>query len=269
MMDNVFITFGAGRTGWLKASKRLSKEATATGLFSSVYCLGVDWLQSWDTEIYEIAQSFRQKGKYRGFGYWTWKPALLNWADLFFPNSQIIYMDAGCHIDSKPHQISIFQHLLEESKTNGGLAWHLPNHSDISWSKREVIEFIKPNQKDIYRDQVWAGFIALPPSAQRLSFARDWRDMALVEQGFYFSDELIFEQDVTFVEHRHDQSAFSLLWKKYDFISCSDQTDPNNLGTFPIIAARNNTSINLASSLSSRRFHAYTDLLTDIVFRKK
>ena len=160
-MDTVLITFGAGRTGWLKASNRLAKEARATGLFSSVHCLGADWLQSWDPEIYEIGQTFRRNGKYRGFGYWTWKPALLSWADLLFPNSQILYMDAGSHIDSSPEQIRAFKEILDESQINGGLAWHLPNHSDEAWTKRELIDLLIPPHLDTESAQVQSGFVAL------------------------------------------------------------------------------------------------------------
>jgi hypothetical protein len=267
-MDTVFITFGAGRTGWRKASKRLTREAAATSLFSSIHCLDVDWLRSWDPEIYQIVETFRRNKMYRGFGYWTWKPAVLTWADLLFPHSQILYMDAGSHIDASPKQIQVFSSLLKDSIKSGGLAWHLPDHSDEAWTKRELIDLLNPPQHILKSNQVQSGFIMLPPSRQRTSLAKEWRDLASLEEGFYFSDELWHVQSKLFVEHRHDQSNLSLLWKKYDLVSRDDLTDPSNIGNFPIIAARNNSTAPLDQQFKFKT-SAYTDLFIDKILMRR
>ena len=56
----IFVTFGAGRTGWKQASRRLVGEAKKTQLFSSVFNLNENWLEQNDPKIYEIVKKFQR-----------------------------------------------------------------------------------------------------------------------------------------------------------------------------------------------------------------
>lgn len=243
----IFVTFGAGRTGWKQASRRLVGEAKKTQLFSSVFNLNENWLEQNDPKIYEIVKKFHRNGFYRGFGYWVWKPAVLHWVKENNPNCNVLYMDAGSHLDQRPDHIAKLGNLLEKKGKNG-LAWHLPHNNDVAWTKKELIIRLNPSKIILNSPQVQSGFIYLPWINTPQNFTTTFRQFALEKDGFFFSDELCVDQDAAFVEHRHDQSVFSILWKLNGMYSKSDKTYPENINNFPIIAARNNTLVKATSS---------------------
>ena len=244
-MQTIFITFGAGKTGRRKAARRLGKEATKTNLFKQVHVLDEKWLIDCDTQVYKQIQSYRSRGLYRGFGYWAWKPAILRWANNLYPNDQILYMDGGSHISSKEQDRRVIQQLLDSSINNHGLAWELNSHKEVEWCKKEVLEKLDKQNKYYEEDQLQASYICLPPSNKREKFIKEFYNLALEDGGFNFSDEIRVKQFDRFIEHRHDQSNFSLLWKKYKFGNQPDLTYPPSQNQFPILTTRNNTGLNV------------------------
>ena len=258
------MTFAAGRRGWNQAGLRICEQARRTQLFSEVILLDSNWLKEYDSQIYEIVMKFRSSRYFRGFGYWIWKPAVLKWIRNQYPLSEILYMDAGSHIETTKNFVSSLSELLQKYQNNG-LAWSLPNNFEISWTKQELISRLKSDTFSINSGQVQSGFIFLPPHEKSKNFIESFYQLACEKDGFYFSDEQTVAQDPLFIEHRHDQSVFSLLWKKYQFDTRIDETYPENLGYFPIVATRNNTGFSAKSNRSFlyvvRQFNAAIDKL--------
>ena len=244
-VNTIFLTFGAGGKGWKDASSRISREANKLMLFDSIFNLDELWLKESDPEIFDLVCKFIGKGINKGFGYYLWKTSILNWAETNFPEKAFLYMDAGSHIQSGITQVTLKKLLSENNDL--GLAWQLPNHPELKWTKNELIQRIGCDETILVSNQIQSGFIYLPKIHDRSNFIRQFRELAIEKGGFYFSDELLNTQSPQFIAHRHDQSVFSLLWKNYGFGHQIDKTFPENLGKFPIIAARNNTKI-LASS---------------------
>jgi len=243
--NTIFLTFGAGSKGWKDASSRISREADKLMLFDSIFNLDELWLKESDPKIFDLVYKFLGKGFNKGFGYYLWKTSILNWAESNFPEKTFLYVDAGSHIQSGTMQFTLKKLLSENNDL--GLAWQLPNHPEVKWTKNEVIQRIGYSETALASNQVQSGFIYLPKLDNRSKFIGQFRELAIEKDGFYFSDELLDSQNSQFIAHRHDQSVFSLLWKNYGFGLEKDKTFPENLGKFPIIAARNNTKI-LASS---------------------
>jgi len=243
--NTIFLTFGAGSKGWKDASSRISHEADKLMLFDSIFNLDELWLKESDPEIFDLVYKFLGKGINKGFGYYLWKTAILNWAETNFPEKTFLYVDAGSHIQSGTMQFTLKKLLSENNDL--GLAWQLPTHPEVKWTKNEVIQRIGCDESTLASNQIQSGFIYLPKLHNRSKFIGQFRELAIEKGGFYFSDELLNTQNSQFIAHRHDQSVFSLLWKNYGFGHQIDKTFPENLGKFPIIAARNNTKI-LASS---------------------
>lgn len=245
MLKNcVFVTFGDGTKGWRDARKRIAKQAIKSEAFEYVFALNDKWLKNWKIETHKFILAIESTFGKRGHGYWAWKPEVLVWADLMFPNHQIIYVDAGSHLNLES---STFMSQLEKwakiSENQGGLAWQLPHHAEKFWTKMELVKFLKPEGRDLESGQVQSGLIMLPPSKKRSILLSDWLYVALSKNGLMINDELQINQTPGFIEHRHDQSIFSLLWKKYKFPLIIDQTDPILNSNSPIIATRNNTSL--------------------------
>jgi hypothetical protein len=242
----VFVTFAAGRTGWRQAGRRVVREAKSTNLFEESMCFNEEWLFNEDRDIYNLIAKYRSEGAFRGFGYWLWKPAILKWTRDKYPNSNILYVDAGTHIDTSPSKISMLGNILEQYVDNG-LAWQL-HHKEYLWTKQELIERMKPSISMILSGQIQSGFLYLPISKSSVELVNTWRQLALERNGFFFSDELDNDRNQNLIEHRHDQSVLSLLWKFLEFDVLPDETYPENLGKFPIVATRNNTGLSAKSN---------------------
>jgi hypothetical protein len=262
---NVFVTFGAGRSGWIGAAKRITLEAEKTGLFEFCFNLDEEWLQTWDPAIYEIGLNLRKNHPPRGFGYWTWKPSVLMWAHLNFPNHQILYVDAGSEFFSTGLQF--LRKDLTESLYTGGLAFHLPEHPDICWTKKDLLERLQVSNLHSDTDQIQSGFICLPASKQRNSLITDWRNIALEQDGFYFTDESRISPEKSFREHRHDQSALSCLWKIHGISHIADLSLPVHGNSYGLLAKRNNSRLKHNSRF--RKIAQYMYLLLDVALLRR
>lgn len=242
--NSIFLTFGDGSKGWRDARRRIVKEAVRSQAFEYVFGLSDKWLKNWRMDTYQFILNVENSSGKRGHGYWAWKPAALVWADIMFPSYQIIYVDAGSHLNIES---STFMNDLEKwaqvSENLGGLAWQLPNNVEKFWTKMELVKFLNPNSDTLESGQVQSGFIMIPPSKKRSFLLNDWLDITLSNNGLMINDELHINQIPAFIEHRHDQSIFSLLWKKYEFPLITDESDPILNWQSPIIATRNNTNL--------------------------
>ena len=213
----------------------------------------------------ELRNSFGPKG----FGYWTWKTSILHWADINFPNHQILYVDAGTQITKTKELLPKLSNILDTSWKENGLAWALPKHSEKMWTKKELITACNLSPEDQRSNQIQGGFISLPPSADRKSFINEFRNWALIENGFYFTGQEKEYQDNEFIEHRYDQSVFSCLWKKFKKKENLDITDTSNFGFSPVIAFRNNSGLTLPATKIKKNLHLFRNLSTDLLMRRK
>jgi len=263
-LDNIFVTFGAGRSGWIGAAKRITAEAEKTGLFGFCFNLDENWLKTWDPTIYEIGLNLRKNQPPRGFGYWTWKPSVLLWAHLNFPNHQIVYVDAGSEFRFSQVELDNLHAALLCALKNKGLAFSLPNFPEEKWTKKDVIEKLSVPKHHLQSGQVQSGFLVLPPILERIDLLSRWRSLALEKNGFYFTDEVLLKSSDLFIENRHDQSILSCLWKEINLTSKSDLTDPSVYSDFGLIASRNNS---ILSSNSPRGLRILLKLL-NLIFDK-
>ena len=257
----IFLTFGAGSKGWRDASTRISNEARRFELFHNIFNLNEKWLKEQDLEVYEMIFSFIRRGLPKGYGYYLWKTSILKWAHHNFPNYHLLYVDAGSHLDFRFKKDGIRNILFDNIEL--GLAWELPDHKEIQWTKSELFMRLGTDISIQTSNQIQSGFIFLPAMRRRLEFIDTFRDLAIEQNGFYFSDELKTKQNYNFKDHRHNQSVFSLLWKNFDFGYKPDETYPENFGKFPIIAMRNNTKYSAESSDLKLRFAQKINSLQD------
>lgn len=264
---NIFVTFGAGRSGWIGAAKRITCEAEKSGLFDFCFNLDENWLKAWDPDIYDNGLRLRKSLPPRGFGYWTWKPSVLLWADLYFPTHQIVYIDAGSQFAKGNLVGSELYADLVNSYTNKGLAWTLLGHSERAWTKVDLLQHLDLPPEIINSDQVQSGFIALSPLWDRRSFLEKWRELALVQSGFLFTDISKKENSEIYVEHRHDQSVFSCLWKLSNLPIITDKTNPSKVNGYQLLAWRNNSHLRIETFSIIRKFLKLYMLTKDFFLR--
>lgn len=239
--DTVLITFGAGSSGWKDAARRIHRDANACELFSSVEIFDEKWIQDFEPELWTQIRNHLKSNQKKGFGYWIWKPALLKWADQKWPEKQILYVDSGFHIDLKENLASDFSNFLKISFESGGIAFEQIGLQEECWTKKEIFDYFKCTSEDKEKNQLYAGFILMPPGRTRKLLVNEFYDLTKFRNGYLFDDNLDSNQSNNLIETRHDQSIFSILWRKYKLPTTPDLTSTSNSGNFLFIAARNRT----------------------------
>jgi hypothetical protein len=155
------------------------------------------------------------KANKRGYGYWLWKPYIIkHYINEMEDGEILIYADIGCEFSSAGEKIfkkyinyvSIYE-ILAFSTLNG--------KPESAWSKKELIDFFKLPDALIKQEQAAATFFMIKVSKFTREFISEWLNLSQVNNIFNINDILIKQQNKNFIEHRHDQSVFSLLLKKY------------------------------------------------------
>jgi hypothetical protein len=266
--ETVLITFGAGSSGWTDAAQRLRKEANACGLFAQVEIFDQKWIQDFEPKLWYQIQDYFNANQPRGFGYWIWKPALLYWADKKWPDKQILYVDAGFHIDEQENLIYNFRDFLRTSFEKGGVAFEQIGLKEEYWTKREIFDYFNCNYNDTQKNQLYAGFILMAPGEKRTQFTQEFYSLTKFKNGFLFNDVRYAEQSAKFIEPRHDQSIFSILWRKYGLSTTPDLTTISNIGNFLLIAARNRTGMSATKPKSLLKLIRLKNKIRDIMVHR-
>lgn len=154
--------------------------------------------------------------KPKGGGYWLWKPFLLNkyLADLN-ENDWLVYLDSGMFIYKD------ITYLLREldKQDQDVFGFELPL-LERQWTKRAVYDRfgLDPNKDDT--NQIMATAVIIKKSKRSVEFIEDYLKFCL--ETDLLDDSLNSDQCRDFIEHRHDQSIFSMLYKTYGFKACQD-----------------------------------------------
>ena len=164
----------------------------------------------------------------RGAGYWLWKP--------YFIYQVLSCMDFGDYLfysDSGAYFLKNVGVLISElEKTNQDImGFELPLIEE-QWTKKELLinldclddRFTKTNQ-------MLASFMLIKNSIDSLRFFKRYLELSCDIDNITDSYQKGVSQDNHFIEHRHDQSIFSLLYKKNNYTPFKD---PSQLGKYPL-----------------------------------
>lgn len=166
----------------------------------------------------DISQEFKDKNSYifsqtRGYSYWLWKPYLIsrtlskiNHGDL------LVYSDSGSYYQNSPEPL--FD--LVTKDPNGVLSFELKGLIEKNYTKRDTFVLMGLDETK-YTDssQREATYIWLIKNDFTMNLVREYLE--------YAQDERVITDMVSenknydgFIDHRHDQSIWSLLCKKYN-----------------------------------------------------
>ena len=155
---------------------------------------------------------------------WVWKPhIILDAMDKADPGDVIVYCDSGALITSSLAPLTDACRRL----TDGVLGFEVgKGFVDRQWTKRDTFVLLNcDNQAYTDTPQLRAGTIVFVNCSASREFVSEW--MKLVRQVRLVSDlpsQCGLPEFVDFKSHRHDQSLFSLLYKKYGYESCEQLT---------------------------------------------
>jgi hypothetical protein len=108
---------------------------------------------------------------------------------------------------------------------NGAMSFELPNHRESEWTKSDTRFLVNSDPGAWSTPQRISGVILLQKTQENLDLLSEWLSAALLEDGRYADDSpSILPNQIGFVEHRHDQSIWSLLAKKHGVYALPDET---------------------------------------------
>lgn len=160
----------------------------------------------------------------RGGGYWIWKPYFIQRElESLSDNDILIYCDAGCMINSGGEKrFKEYIELLRNSET-GCISFELP-HKEIEYTKQEVFDHFDASETLIHSNQLMATVVMLRKCPHTTLLINKWY-AALCENPLLFTDDKDdATQDKEFIDHRHDQSIFSIVRKTYKSEVIPDET---------------------------------------------
>ncbi|BDU51417.1 hypothetical protein [Haliovirga abyssi] len=163
----------------------------------------------------------------RGGGYWLWKPYfILKTLNKINNGDYLFYSDAGAFFLKK---VDI---LIEELKNSNQdiMGFELPL-IESQWTKKELfINMDCDNDKYYNSNQILASFMLIKKTDFSVKFFEKFLEYSCNEINLTDKFDKRIEQREDFIEHRHDQSIFSLLYKKNNLKSFKD---PSQFGKYP------------------------------------
>lgn len=210
----VFITFGAGGQNYIDAGKRLIKQAKSTGYFDKTILYTDKDLKD-DKPFWNQHSEFISKNR-RGYGYWIWKSYIIKKTMATMNDEDILmYLDCGCEIGGGT-QLSIprFFEYVKDDKIIGTFT-----SIERNWNKMDlVLHFDMKDSNLINTGQHAATAIMFYICEKTKNIVELWYNIGC---NYHMSDDSpsINPNLSCFKEHRHDQSIFSLLTKKYNIYS--------------------------------------------------
>ena len=200
----------------------------------------------------DFREKYKDKltSKVRGYGYWCWKPqVILQLLDQVNEGDIIQYTDAGCHLNTngKVRLLEYFD--LAEQSESGILAFagfpppfhdpaiELPDLSDSKWCKADLLAFMNviANESITHSQTVTAGIIFIRNSEKSRALIQSWADVIASDFSLLDDSKSKLKNIKGFVEHRHDQSIFSILCKlnHVDLVSCYEYGYPSKHSSAP------------------------------------
>lgn len=159
----------------------------------------------------------------RGAGYWLWKPYIIS---KVLSETQegdwLVYIDAGGFLFKSIIPIIEKAEQIEQSV----VGFELPL-IEKQWTKTEVLSHFAVNKDLMESNQLMATMVLIKNDIQGRCFVKDWLTACCNYE--LISDETFYPQSNSFLEHRHDQSLFSVLYKKNLFVPFADITQRRTL----------------------------------------
>ena len=219
-MKKYFVTFCSGI--YKHSSERIVKEAKEFNVFDYIFCF--------DKSIYDndFAKLRVIKESTRGDGYWLWKPYIvLKTLELMEENDVLLYCDAGCKLfpECRERLLTYFK-CLEQSHLCT-LSFQHNKYKESDWTKGDLVKLF---QEFADLNQLIATTFLVKKNNQSVCLVKEWLRLGIVNNHHLIDDSVsLTENSVTFKEHRHDQSIFSLLRRKQGSIILNDEVDETNL----------------------------------------
>jgi hypothetical protein len=235
-----FITFGS-KLEFEEAAQRLGKQALDCGFFDDIEVFSASDLPDDVLNLF-FPVKYDQS---RGFGYWAWKPYLINRKIASLQDGDVlVYLDAGFEIN--PSGAHRFTYYLDFVARHDVLVFPIPEQHR-RWVKPH--SSLKIETQNYFRNQVGAGFVMLKVSDLSRRIIGKWYELAFQDSGSALTD-LVEEGQIIgsgFMEHRNDQSILTHVIISENLpVMDRDETSHTpwiNGRDYPFLALRNRSGV--------------------------
>jgi len=183
---------------------RLIKESNELNFFDSI--------TPYDETVYKDKPELYifAKNNKRGYGYWIWKSLIcLKKMEEVEYNDIIIYCDIGCTIENPKKLLEYCELALKNDLVCFSL-----RYNEKQYTKADLFEHLDANNlKDT--QQVMSGAFIFKKTPHNIDFFNKWFETSIINNYHLIDDSpSTIKNDKSFIEHRHDQSIFSILIKQ-------------------------------------------------------
>ena len=195
--------------------KRIVSEAKDSNFFDGIFPFNEFSLG----REFERKFGHRINYKTRGYGYWVWKPTIIIDALSKIKEGEfLLYTDAGCSFNKKGFKKLQEYTTLAEGSDLGILAVVLEdNKLEKMFTKGDLFNFLEVREEPMVYNtpQIQSGLILIRKSEKSKQFLKEWQDVYLADRNLVNDSPSKSPNFPDFIEHRHDQSVFSILMKIY------------------------------------------------------
>lgn len=245
----MLVTFGDGARGYRLSAKRLAAQGLETGMFDRTLALDASYLVANHPDFWSQHRTFIL-GNRKGFGYWLWKPFIISrFLKELGPGWNLAYLDGGSVLNSNARSIQRLEAYKRSALDLGIWATELVSRDgedlrNETWCKGDTRLLLGSTQTIDQHIQVQAGLLLMRPNPSVTQCVEQWFDAATADNYHHLDDSpSISRNSSSFIQHRHDQAIFSILFRQYGFVAEPDETwfpnDWDHQGKdFPIWARR-------------------------------
>lgn len=207
----IFITAGLGSSAYNLAAKRLADEFAQFELDVEIQVLTEKNLSKLCPSFENYSRNL-QISKTKGYGYWYWKAELVFRA--FQAESSravgVIWLDSGSEIFASRWTKARLVQMLKLASEQGVLTYAL-NTKEDNYTKVEAIEYFGAEINGNSDIQFQANFFMLHGRLGK-KIATEWFE--IISRYPELLNDATRRSSPGFVEHRHDQSIFSMVCKR-------------------------------------------------------
>lgn len=226
----VFATFADNK--YLTSLKRIEFEAKQFSCIDEIHICHQE-----DIEVFFI-NKIKPWLYRRGFGYWRWKSYFAKrLLDELDNDDILIWVDAGCELNVDGSHI-LQEWIVELSRSTSCILVFEQSLLVKYYTKKDALEFLNVNEKEASQPQFLGGAWIIKKNLQSQKLIDDWYSICLNHEDLINDKKSSSPNYDGFVEHRHDQSIFSILARRTNpiIIKASNLTIEKYS---PIITSRN------------------------------
>lgn len=218
----IFLTFGGPTYNYRNRSKIVTEQAKKCNWFTDCIGLNDDFLRL--SPFFATSHMEFLETNQRGYGFWLWKPYIIKtFLDKLREGDVLVYADAGCtNNPTGSPRFNEYLNILDTNEDNYGIISFQLNLSEIKYSKRLLLETIDATEHMATSGQCIATSIIIKKNSHSTAVIDKWWELA--EKYDLINDVRMPHENLQFIDHRHDQSIFSVLVKKYGSIKIPDET---------------------------------------------